>query len=169
MEPYVLLVWWFALFFFYNYSSARQPWYVALIWIIFNSVSSAAIMVSIVFWGILVPFNAKLGKLSLTNLQLHLFNSILLLIEQSLTAIPVHLLHAVYPITYGLIYLLFSLFYWVDDHSHVMYEILDWNKPGPTIGYVFAVGFVIIPLLHLLIYLIYRLKLIILKKCFCWC
>lgn len=120
-------------------------------------------MVTLVFWAILVP-GSNLGMLTNDNLQLHLVNSILVLLEHVLTAIPVRLLHVIYPIIYGLIYMFFSLFYWVADHSHVMYFILDWNKPGPTIGYVILVGFVIMPIIHLIIYGIYRLKMFLFRK-----
>ncbi|CAG5119926.1 unnamed protein product [Candidula unifasciata] len=139
------------------------PFYMAIIWILFNAVSVAAVMVTLVFWAILVPYS-NVGFINNANIQLHLVNSILVLIEHLVTAIPVRLLHVVYPIIYGLIYVFFSLFYWVDDHSHVMYFILDWGKPGETIGYIILVGFVIIPIIHLIMYGIYRLKIRMFKK-----
>lgn len=150
-----MLIW----FFFSN----SIPFYMAAIWILFNAVSVAAIVVSLVFWAILAPFS-NVGMINNENIQLHLVNSILILIEHLVTAIPVRVLHVVYPIIYGLIYVFFSLFYWVDDHSHVMYFILDWGKPGETIGYVILVGAVIIPIVHMIVYGIYRLKMYLFKK-----
>lgn len=146
-------------------SRTSLPWYFALVWILFNAASVGAVMVSLVFWAILVP-GSDLGMLTNDNIQLHLINSVLILIEHGVTAVPIRLLHVVYPILYGVIYALFSVFYWVDDHSHVMYFILDWGKPGPTVGYVFLVGLVIIPLIHLVIFGLYRLKLCLFQR---WC
>ncbi|XP_005096245.1 uncharacterized protein LOC101853781 [Aplysia californica] len=140
----------------------RVPWYFALLWVIFNAVSVSAIMVTIVFWCILFPGSGL--HFDMENVQLHLVNSVLVLLEHAVTALPVRILHVIYPIIYGLIYMAFSLFYWVDDHSHVMYPILDWGKPGPTVGYVLLVGFVIMPIIQLLIYGFYRLRLAIYRR-----
>ncbi|XP_055881420.1 protein rolling stone-like [Biomphalaria glabrata] len=140
-----------------TYTRSPVPWYYAIVWILLNAASVGAIMVSLVFWAILVP-GSNLGQMTNSNIQLHLINSVLILIEHAVIAIPIRLLHVIYPLIYGVIYVFFSVFYWVDDHSHVMYEILNWNNPGPTIGFVILIGFVIIPIIHILIYCLYRLK-----------
>ncbi|XP_059169688.1 uncharacterized protein LOC131951340 [Physella acuta] len=140
------------------------PWYMGLVWILFNAASVGAVMVTLVFWAILVP-GTQLGTLTVDNLQLHLVNSILIILEHAVTALPVRLFHVIYPIFYGLIYVFFSIFYWVDDHSHVIYSILDWGNVGPTIGYVLLIGLVIIPVIHLCFYGFYRLKIILFRHC----
>ncbi|KAH9487792.1 hypothetical protein Btru_068350 [Bulinus truncatus] len=65
------------------------PWYYAIVWILFSAVSVAAVVVTLVFWIILVPSNTDLGQPNNDNIQLHLINSVLILIEHTLTAIPV--------------------------------------------------------------------------------
>lgn len=136
----------------------RPPWYMCITWVLFSAVSTGAVMVTIVFFAFLFPVMKGASVMSLENVQLHLLNSVIILLENFITGIPCRLLHVVYPILYGLLYLLFSLIYWAVDHSHVMYPILDWNKPGPTVGFVFLIGFVFIPIIYTFFFLLYRLK-----------
>ncbi|XP_067684197.1 protein rolling stone-like [Haliotis asinina] len=141
------------------------PWYLKIVWILFNVVSSCAIMVTIIFFAVLFPQMSGMDAGSVDNVQLHMLNSVIVVIEHVVSAIPIRLLHVIYPITYGLVYVFFSLFYWIPDHSHVMYpNVLDWNNPGLTIGMICLIGFVIIPVLHSLFYLIYKVKLVIYMK-----
>ncbi|XP_046371834.2 protein rolling stone-like [Haliotis rufescens] len=143
----------------------RLPWYLKIVWILFNVVSSSSVMVTIIFFAVLFPemTGAKVG--SMDNVQLHMLNSVIVVVEHLVSAIPIRLLHVIYPITYGLVYVFFSLFYWIPDHNHVMYpKVLDWNQPGLTIGMICLIGFVIIPVLHSVFYLIYQLKMAIYKR-----
>lgn len=137
------------------------PWYLWPVWILFNVVSAAAVMVTIVFFIFLFPGLPSYPRISLENLQEHLLNSVIIVIEHLVSATPYRLLHVVYPFIYGLIYVFFSVAYWAVDHKHVMYPILDWNKPGPTMGYVLMIGFVFIPILHSLFFAVHKLKMAI--------
>ncbi|KAL8600104.1 hypothetical protein ACOMHN_009711 [Nucella lapillus] len=146
---------------------AVLPWYLWPVWMLFSIVSSAALMVTIVFFVFLFPGLPSYPRIGLENLQEHLLNSIIIVIEHLLSAAPYRLLHMVYPFVYGLIYMCFSLFYWMDDHRHVMYPILDWNKPGPTVGYVLMVGFVFIPVLHTFFFAVHKVKMAIHRRMNC--
>ena len=100
----------------------------------------------------------------MSSLQLHLVNTLLVLLEHAVSAVPVRVLHVLYPIIYGVIYMIFSLVYWTGDHRRVMYDILDWNKPAATVGFVMLIGFVVVPVIHLAIYGLYRIRLATYKK-----
>ncbi|GFN90934.1 protein rolling stone-like [Plakobranchus ocellatus] len=148
--------------------SDRIPWYLCLLWILYNTATVFALVVTIVFWGALAPRISLSRLASAENLQFHMVNSALVLIELCLTAIPVRFLHVVYPFAYGVAYGLFSVIYWAVDHKHVMYPILDWSKsPGIAAACVLLIGFVLVPVLQLLIYGVHRLKLAIFRR-FCW-
>ncbi|XP_059169687.1 protein rolling stone-like [Physella acuta] len=140
------------------------PWYMGLVWLLFSAASVATINDTFVFWAILVP-GSKFGTLNTDNEQMHLVNCVLVALEHAVTAIPIRLLHVIYPIMYGFVYVFFSIFYWVDNHDHVMYPILEWGNLGPTIGYVFLIGFVIIPVVHICFYILYRLKIALFRCC----
>ncbi|XP_076469397.1 protein rolling stone-like [Babylonia areolata] len=142
----------------------RPPWYLCAVWVLFSAVSSAAVMVTFVFFVFLFPSMKDYPHINLENLQEHLLNSIIIIVEHLVSASPYRLLHVVYPFVYGVVYLAFSVIYWAGDHKRVMYPILDWNKPGPTVGYVFMVGFVFIPLLHLFFFLVHKLKIAVYRR-----
>ncbi|KAK7482771.1 hypothetical protein BaRGS_00025937 [Batillaria attramentaria] len=137
----------------------RPPWYMCVVWVLFSAVSSGGVMVTMVFFTFLYPSLKGADGIGLENLQVHLLNSVIIVLEHIVTGVPFRLLHVIYPFLYGLTYMIFSVIYWAVDHDHVMYPILDWNKPGPTTGYVLMIGFVIIPVFHTCFFLIYKAKL----------
>lgn len=144
------------------------PWYLCLVWFLFNTASVFALVVSVAFWALLAPKIPSSYLLSEKNLQIHLINSVLILLENCLTAVPVRLLHSVYPFIYGLTYIIFALIYWSVDHNNVIYFFLDFGKsPGLAAASIVVIGFVLVPLLQLILYGIYRLKLNIFHN-FCW-
>lgn len=79
---------------------------------------------------------------------------------------PVRLLHVIYPMMFGIMYVLFTVIYWLfDETNNVLYpNILDWNHPGKTIAIFLSFIFVFIPLLQLIWYGIYQLKLLLFRK-----
>lgn len=143
----------------------QLPWYFKITWVLYNVVSSAAVMVTAVFFIFLWPMLNQGGGIDMMNLQLHGINSVIIIIEHLLSAVPVRLYHCVFPLIYGLLYVLFSVIFWAVDHSHVIYpKVLDWNKPGPTILMVAVLAVVVLPLLQLLYFLFYKLKIYIYKR-----
>ncbi|RUS70834.1 hypothetical protein EGW08_021405 [Elysia chlorotica] len=144
------------------------PWYLCLVWILFNTAGVFALVVSLGFWTLLARLMDASFLVSEQNLQIHLINSFLVLLELSVTAIPVRLMHAVYPLAYGIIYAIFALVYWSVDHNNVVYPVLDFGKsPGIAVACILVIGFVVVPLLQLLLYGFYRLKLRLFQQC-CW-
>lgn len=98
-------------------------------------------------------------------MHLHLLNSIVILLEMALSAIPVRLLHGLYPLIFGLIYVIFSAIYWAMDHENVLYpNVLDWNQPGMTVIVTLGLAIVIVPLLQLFLFGLYNLRLKIYKR-----
>lgn len=141
------------------------PFYVSIVWVQYNTISAAALMVTIVFFAFLFPLLSDYPNIGLENLQVHLINSVIILLEHAMSAVPYRLLHIIYPLLYGVIYMVFSVVYWAGDHDRVMYpNILDWNKPATTVGYVLLIGFVFIPLLHTFFFGLYKMKMLILRR-----
>lgn len=139
-------------------------WFVVIKWPLFDMANVAVPMVTFMFFVFLWPSFSGSGPISNENLQLHGISCVLMLIDFALSAVPVRLLHVIYPLIYGLIYVVFSAIYWSADHSHVMYPgILDWNSPGTTIGMVFAVVAVMC-VLQTLLFGLHKLKVLIYNK-----
>nr|KAG5696456.1 hypothetical protein BaRGS_020993 [Batillaria attramentaria] len=142
----------------------RPSWYLCLLWLLYSAISGSATFVTVVYFTILYPSSGLYPKLDLENMQVHLLNSCVILLEHLISAIPYRLLHVVYPLLYCLIYMVFSLVLWAKDHQHYMYKILNWNNPGLTIGFILISAFIVIPLLHCLLFLVYKAKVAIYRR-----
>lgn len=146
------------------YRRTSNPFYMKISWLLFAIASGAAFIVTLIYFSALFP-QRGISYLSVVDINLHLMNSVVVILEFIVAALPVRLLHGVYLFLYGLIYIVFSVIYWSVDHSHVLYPgVLDWNYPGRTMGYMLLLAFVGIPLLQSLLFGMYSLKLFIYRK-----
>ena len=108
------------------------------------------------------------------DFTVHACNSIYILIDFFITAMPIRLLHFWYSILYGLLYVVFSLIYLGAGGTdkagnNYIYSILDFfGNPGAAFALAGLSVFVFAPLLWLLIYGIYNLRTFLNRKC-CSC
>lgn len=76
---------------------------------------------------------------------------------------PVKLQHVYMPILFSLCYMIFTVIYFAATQIKV-YPILDWCKPGKAIKWVVLYTFMCVPIVHLLLFGLYRLKLYLKDK-----
>lgn len=138
-----------------------------LSWFLFSVATTAAVMVTVVFFAGVFP-RLHMYHLSVIDINAHVMNTVLVILEFTISAFPVRLLHVVYVMCYGLAYVIFSVIYWAVDHSNVMYPgVLDWNSPKTTAVVIVILTFVGIPLLQFILFGIYQLRLYICGHCAC--
>lgn len=145
--------------------SECTPWYVKTYWAVSNMIQVFALVVTAIYFGAL--YRPAEGKdISLHDINVHGISSVLILLDTAVAARPVRLLHVIYPTVYGFAYVLFSVIYWSQDHANnVLYQnVLDWNVPGVTVGVVFGLCFLGLPLLQLLHYGLFKLRLAVYSK-----
>ncbi|KAK3103309.1 hypothetical protein FSP39_018386 [Pinctada imbricata] len=139
------------------------PCLAILSWILSDVISVFALVVTLIYWMALYPSVNTTGASALfvyNDVNVHALNSVFILIEYFVSARPVRLLHFIYPAIYGCIYTLFALFYWLPDkQNHVLYSVLDFNRPPVVVLTVLGLAFIGIPLLQLFYYGLYRFKL----------
>ncbi|XP_067683970.1 uncharacterized protein [Haliotis asinina] len=138
------------------------PWFSKISWVLSNILSTFAIIVTTIFFGVLYTPTAGI---SLEDVNVHALNTVFIVVDNFISARPVRLLHVIYPVLYGLIYVTFSLIFWSVDHRNVIYPIvLDWNHVGLTLGV--TSGIVVLTfVLHTVQFGLYRLKLFVYGKC----
>ena len=149
--------------------SGYIPCYVKFSWAIFNMAAVSGPTVTAVYFFILFPMLQREQprfRAGILDINLHGVNSLIILMEMTISAIPVRLLHFIYPLLYGVVYVLFSLAYWgYDKENNVLYPvILDWNHPGITCAVVVVLVFVATPLFQLIWYGVYRLRLLVFSR-----
>src|SRR6218665_3417685 len=137
------------------------PFYLKLNWFLFSVSSSAAFFVTIVYFTAIFP-RRGVTYLAEDDVHQHVMNSVLVLLELAVSAIPVRILHVVYVMAYGALYMAFSAIYWAFDHSRVLYPgVLDWNHPLTTIVVALVLSVVGFPILQCLLFAAYCLRLYI--------
>ena len=146
---------------------APLPWDLKIEWCLFAIISNFVFIITLIYFGILYPrLVATRGyHVQAVDVHIHGVNSIVIVIEMFLAAYPVRLLHIIYPILYGLAYVIFSLLYFATDPvNHIVYRnVLDWRYPGQTIGVILGLALIVIPIFQLMLFGLYRLRLWIYK------
>ena len=129
-------------------------------WFIHVIAATAGLFVTAGYWSVLAgddPVDAN-------NITKHALNSVFMVIDTCLSSIPVRLLHSLYAFLYILIYLVFSIIYWLlcgtDNQGNTyIYKSLDYDNFKPTVGGQLVVFLlVVLPVLHLILFGITKLR-----------
>ncbi|KAK7089409.1 uncharacterized protein [Littorina saxatilis] len=138
--------------------SACMAWYLQAYWVLSNVIQVFAFIVTFVYFGALYSADESLG---LPDINVHGLNSVMILIDNVVCARPVRLLHGLYPLLYGSLYVIFSVIYWSTDKvENVLYEnVLDWNQAGISTGVSLGVAVIAVPLLQLANLGLYKFRL----------
>ncbi|XP_072018273.1 protein rolling stone-like [Amphiura filiformis] len=134
-------------------------------WLLLNVYMNVSILVTVIYWSFLrasIPI--------LLDLTLHAFPCLLGLIDVIITPIPVRLQHAVYPLGYGVVYLIFTLIYWAaggtdpNGNTGIYPGLLDWEDPGTTcITIACSMGAVLIS--QVILWGMFKIKMVIIRRC----
>lgn len=160
-----------------------MPWFLKFSWYVHTVSSDMALVVSLIYWTVLYPqadaepevLNLELGMTNETNdgtndfdlnFNTHAMNSIYVVVDIFIVAIPVRILHVLYTLPIAGVYITLSVAYTLQTEKAI-YPILDWiNTPGEASLYAFAVGFALVPLFHLVLYGLYRARSVLHSKIF---
>ncbi|EDO45066.1 predicted protein [Nematostella vectensis] len=141
-------------------------WYHKALWVLYSMAADMAVVVTVSYWTLLYHG----FKIYLLNVNVHLLNSVFMLAETMLCSIPIRLFHVVYPFCYGAVYILFTVVYWSlggknNDGQPYIYPVLDYTHAlRLALGVAFGVPLVVLPLVHVFMYGIYRLRCCFAKK-----
>ncbi|XP_059153671.1 protein rolling stone-like [Physella acuta] len=143
----------------------KTPWYLQLNWFLTTLSFDTAVVVTILYWTLV--YTGRLGPLSMVT---HAINSVYVISDIIIYAIPVRIFHVVYVALYALLYAIFSVIYYVCKGTNTkslpyIYKALDWSNTLPTLGLVAAVIFVAIPLIHLFQFALYTLRTYVHGRC----
>ena len=131
-----------------------------LFWFTHVIAATAGLLITAGYWSVLAgddPVDAN-------NITKHALNSVFMVIDTSLSAIPVRLLHSLYVLLYILIYLVFTFIYWLlggtDNQGNTyIYKTLDYKDFRPINGGLLIVFLlVVLPILHLILFGITKLR-----------
>ena len=146
--------------------SDRLPWYCKISWMLFSTVANGAIIVSVVYFAALYPQIYSKGQFpGAADFNLHGINSVIILLELALSALPVRLLHAVFTMVFGAAYVTMSALLYAFYSKDAIYpDVLDWNHPGATAGTVCGLILGAVPILQLVLFCLYKLRVFVFRK-----
>lgn len=135
-------------------------------WFLMIVYTNMSIIVTIVYWSVLYSPDPSLLYYNLTA---HTFPSILGVLDILLTPIPVRIIHVVYPVSFALTYMIFTLIYWAaggtdpSGNSAIYTGFLDWDGPGMTSLSMFlcAIG---ITVCQFVLWGLFRLKMVLYNR-----
>ncbi|XP_033098627.1 protein rolling stone-like isoform X3 [Anneissia japonica] len=115
------------------------PFIYKLQWFLYYLAANMSIIVTVVYWTALYS-KGNLDFIHLfINLNVHTLTSFVAISETMLSATPFRFIHVVYPLCYGVVYVFFTIIYWVAGgtgkygHSYI-YPIIDYeNDPGKAV------------------------------------
>jgi len=132
-------------------------------WVLSNISLPAALIVTLMYWTALYPIRG--GVPDFGNLVVHAVNSVYAILEISITNIPVRYFHVYQCWIYAFAYGMFNLGYCLVNGGYI-YPILKWNEyPAISAGVLCGMLFIVIPLVYLIVYGLYRLRLVMVSKC----
>ncbi|KAK3595184.1 hypothetical protein CHS0354_002790 [Potamilus streckersoni] len=132
-------------------------------WLLHNLSCNAAPVVAILFWTLAYDGSG----VNLINLTTHGVNAIFVILDTFITRTPVRLIHLYHCTLYGLLYGIFSAVYWKfggTNHKNepFIYKVLDFSlSVKVAISYIFAVAFIVAPMIHCMFFFLYRFRLFI--------
>ena len=135
-------------------------WYQKVQWVFFYFGAELAVVVVILYWALIYNGGAVDG----VNANTHLVNGIIGLIDIFFSGVPVRILHFIYGVAFGATYVVFTGIYHAANGTNVqgdpyIYDVIDYgNNPGSATGWVLGVVFVLLPLVHLMVFGLYTIR-----------
>ncbi|XP_060557401.1 protein rolling stone-like [Ruditapes philippinarum] len=150
-------------------TEVELPWFMRANWCLFNIGNVISVSTSLAYWGLVYDGSQDMSSV---NIATHIINSLYVFLNISVTGMPKRVLHFWFSVIFGMVYALFTVFYHLaggtnHNGSPYVYSPLDWSKPGTAFLYCAIVCFILVPVVHLILYGIHRLKLLIYEKCDC--
>lgn len=147
---------------------SQFPFLYRMYWILYSTSVDSAFTVSVGYW-LYKPFSRKQVPLYLD--MYHFWNSVLMLMDLFIVAIPVRLLHVYTSIIFAFIYVIFTICYEYTGHTDphgkpYIYPVLRWKKDvGLAVGGV-LVGLICLVVIRCVVFCLYKLRSWIFLKCY---
>lgn len=137
-----------------------------VLWVIYVISATGGVWITAGYWTVLFeddPVDAN-------NITKHALNSVFMVIDTSLSSIPIRLFHWVYALLYFAVYILFSVFYWLAGGTNnggkpYIYSALNYDDFKKTTAILLVVFLlVVLPILHLILFSLTKLRDYLYKK-----
>ena len=142
-------------------------WPQKTLWLFFTIASVTSVVVTIGYWSV-VHSDVEIDGLVVNQ---HILSTVFMLIEVTMSNIPIRFLHFIYSHIFSSIYVLFTVIYWGaggknEEGKPYIYKILDYeDHAGEAIFTVFFALIILQFLAHLFLFILFRFRAWIVSKC----
>ena len=137
---------------YWNTSNNTLSWYQMIHWVLYTIGNEFAFCIMVMYWTLIY----RGGTIDGVNANTHLFNGILSLVDMWVSGLPFNLLHFVYIMALSVVYSTFSGIYYIGGGGIIYPGVLDYDRsPGAAVGLNLGLTFVLLPVVHSLLYLMY--------------
>ncbi|KAI5644967.1 protein rolling stone-like [Phthorimaea operculella] len=136
--------------------SSPLPWYVKAFWASYDIAVMMSFFITAYYFALLRMDYSEFGAWDIANDVLtHGANSVLMFFLLMTSRLPSRVLHFIYPVCFALVYVIFSLIYYLAGgkspfDEHYIYPFLDWERLELTIPATIVTAILII-LMHELV------------------
>lgn len=118
-------------------------------------------MISVAYWGFLFP--SRSSTLQPVDFLVHGVNLIVSMSDLFISKRPYRILHFFHPLAFLTAYVAFSAIYWAagernEDGLPYIYVFLDWENLEFTVAFVTIGLFILLPLIHFLLWGLHCLR-----------
>lgn len=106
-----------------------------------------------------------LSEIGANNILKHYINCVFVFVNLLLTRKPYRILHFYIPLTYSVVFILFSLVYQKGFNQNAIYSALDWNNVPNVFIYALGIPLIFIPLLTFLLHTVTFIRDTIWRQC----
>ncbi|XP_014674408.1 PREDICTED: protein rolling stone-like [Priapulus caudatus] len=142
-------------------SQAPYRWYHTVTWLLYSASYPAALVISGGFW---VLIHRRGDPIGLSAAVTHASNSIYVLLDMCVSAVPVRVLHVWVPQCWCLCYAVFSFLYYLYGGTGLyelpfIYPFIDYGEtPGVAIGFLAVALLLLLPLAQVALYVMYMVR-----------
>ena len=135
-----------------GYAENKIRWYQMIHWLFFTIGSEVAIVIMVLYWSVLYQPGQTVDSF---NLHVHLINGLVALLDLWVSGIPVNFLHMIYLMIFLSVYVVVNGIYY-SMTGDAAYHVLDYNsRLIISIGVIFLTLFVVVPILHTVLFCMY--------------
>ncbi|XP_041373391.1 protein rolling stone-like [Gigantopelta aegis] len=138
-------------------------------WVLHNLSGNGTFIATAMFWT--VVYNGE--SVSFVTMNVHGISLVLVILDFTITRCPIRIHHFYLAAIFSSTYSLFTVVYWAAGGTNTVnepfiYNVLDYSEnPRMATAYLLSITLIVVPLIHCLMYAIYRLRIYIHQNC-CW-
>ncbi|XP_063701311.1 protein rolling stone isoform X2 [Culicoides brevitarsis] len=136
-------------------------------WFFYTIATIYSLIITVMYWTVI--YDPEIHKINAVNMMSHVVNSVLMLIDLIVVGHPIKIQHAYQTIGLGIIYMIFTITYYILDGTNrldepFVYKPMDWSRPGKALA-ISVGGLIFVFIVHFICYLVYRVRVCIYNAC----